>query len=664
MNAAVPQGSLLAREWFTAAEIAKLALPEMPATKRGVNALAKRDGWMERRFTNGEPMHRPAKPGGFEYHYGHFPAAAQRELVRRESLRQKAGPAPQTGQNGRDTRSAEAWAWFGRLPEKRKAKAEARLVALDAVETLVTGGLRVNDAVHTAARQAGCSAASIYTWRNLVAGLARADWLPALAPRHVGKTDTASCDPMAWEFLKGFWLTSSRPSFEAAYLHLREAAREHGWSIPSARTLRRRLQAEIPRAVQVLKRDGADAAKRLFPAQERDRTSFHALEAVNADGNRADVFVAWPGEKTPMRPVLLAIQDLYSNQIVGWRIGRTESAHLVQLAFGDVFRDFGIPDYAWLDNGRGFASKWITGQQPTRNRFKIKPADPAGVLTQLGVQVHWATPYSGQSKPIERAFRDLCDHLWRHPAFVGAYTGNKPDAKPEDYGSRAVPLDQFLKIVAQGIALYNTREGRRTRTCGGTLSFQQAFNESYQRAPIKKARDEHVRMCLLAAESVTARQPAGSVHVMGNRYWADFLVEQVGRKLIVRFDPDNLHDGVHVERLDGARLGFAPCFEAAGFADLDAARTHTKARRQWLRGWREMAAAEITINAADVAALVPAIEPDPAPEPSVLRPFFGSAMPKEAAQQDEEFDFDQAFSKGLKGLQLVDQGSGFDAGEE
>ena len=652
----------LSKEWLTAAEIAAMKLPEMPTTKRGVNLLAKRQSWRERLFTNDEPMSRPRNGRGteIEYHRGLFCREAQAELARRDAAQKLLSAPGQDGvdnkmngrgahESGHVTCSADAWAWFERLPEKRKAKAKARLVVLEQVATLVGGGFRKNDAVHTAARDHGACPASVYDWHKLVGGLARADWLPPLAPRHVGKTDTKECSPEAWEYLKADYLTTSRPSFEASCERLQMAAAEHGWQVPSERTLRRRLHAEVPNAVIVLKREGVEALRRLYPAQERDRSGFHALEAVNADGHKADVFVNWPGEKKPVRPVLLVVQDLYSGMIVAWRVGLVESAHLVQLAFGDVFREFGIPTYAWLDNGRGFASKWITGQQPNRYRFKVKPADPSGVLTQLGVEVHWATPYSGQSKPIERAFRDLCDRLWRHPAFVGAYTGNKPDAKPEDYGSKAVPLDRFLQVVGQGIALHNRREGRRSRVCGGQLSFNQAFDASFAQAPIRKAVDEQLRMFLLAAESVTARAPAGAVHVLGNRYWADFLTGHVGKKLIVRFDPDALHDGVQVERLDGARLGFAACWAAEGFADLEAARTHARARRSWMRAYRDMAAAEITLTAAEAAALVPDIEPAEPPEARVVRPIFGNTATALAqADPAEDFDFDAAFAAGLK----------------
>uniref|UniRef100_UPI0039800C3B transposase domain-containing protein n=1 Tax=Salmonella sp. s54836 TaxID=3159673 RepID=UPI0039800C3B len=95
--------------------------------------------------------------------------------------------------------------------------------------------------------------------------------------------------------------------------------------------------------------------------------------------------------------------------------------------FRDVVERYGIPHHAWLDNGRGFASKLLTGGVANRYRFKVREEDPTGILVALGVQIHWATPYHGQAKPIERAFRDLCDRVAKHPAFAGAYTGHRVD---------------------------------------------------------------------------------------------------------------------------------------------------------------------------------------------------------------------------------------------
>ena len=330
---------------------------------------------------------------------------------------------------------------------------------------------------------------------------------------------------------------------------------------------------------------------------------FHALEAINGDGHRWDVWVQWPDGEV-CRPCMVGFQDLYSGAILAWRVDRTENAWAVRLAIGDLIETYGIPRACWLDNGRNFASKWLTGGVPNRYRFKVRDDEPAGILTQLGVDIHWTTPYSGQSKPIERAWRDLASDIARHPAFEGAYTGNSPSAKPENYKSRAIELDEFLKIVASEINQHNDRVGRQTRAAAGR-SFRATFEASYATAPIKKATEEQRRLWLLAAEGITVNSRDGSLKVMGNRYWAEFLHMHLGETVAARFDPDFLHDGLHVYRLDGAYLGHAPVIEPVGFADADAAREHARQRRRWMNAARDMADAERRMSAAKVAELVP-----------------------------------------------------------
>lgn len=474
------------KEWFTPAEIAALALPALPATLRGINMIAKREGWLDRRNAAGAGLarRRQGRGGGFEYHYSLFPTLAQARLVAETvaTARKQTADCSSGEPKGR----GEMWDWYERQPASRKQTAHERLAMLEAVTALQRGGLQKDVAVHEVARANEVGKSALYAWFATVAGVDRADWLPYLAPRFVGRTAGVECAPQAWQFLKADYLRQSKPSFSTCYERLQLAARAHGWAVPSERTLARRMSQEIPTPVLTFLREGPEALKRLYPAQERDRSMYHALEAVNVDGHKWDVFVRWP-DGVVSRPIMVGIQDLYSNRILGWRVDKSENVDLIRLAFADVFEEHGIPDVCYMDNGRGFAAKLITGGTPNRYRFKVKEEEPTGVLVSLGVDVRWTLPYSGQSKPIERAWRDLCDSIAKHPAFEGAYTGNKPDAKPENYGSRAVPLDDFLQVVGQGIALHNARTGRRTRVCAGVKSFDQAFADSYSKSIIRKA---------------------------------------------------------------------------------------------------------------------------------------------------------------------------------
>ncbi len=579
------------RDWYTAAELTEMTLPGLPSTERACQILARRKNWRSRR--------RQGRGGGLEYHVSALPKAAQIKLA---IAAEPAEPAPPLAGPDRDT----LWEWYGRAPEARRAEAQRRLETLDAVEALYRGGMRRDGAVMAVAAHHGVGPSSIYNWMRLVQGRDHADWLPALLPRHAGRTATVECSPEAWDFIRSDYLRDSQPPFATCYHNLKRAAAAAGWSYPSERTLYRRLRETVHPAVIVLARQGAQAAARLYPAQERDRSHFSAMEAVNTDGHTLDVMVRSRDGERILRPKLIGIQDLYSGMIVAWRLAETENSWAVRLAIGDMVENYGIPRQVWLDNGRAFASKWLTGGTPTRFRFTVREEDPVGILTQLigPSGIHWTTPYHGQAKPIERAWRDLANSISRSAFCAGAYTGPNPTAKPESYASRALKWDEFEEFVASEIHEHNDRPGRDTRTCAGR-SFRQTFNESYARHPVIKANDERRRLWLLAAEGIQASKRDGSLTLMGNRYWAEFLHLHMGEKLAVRFDPDHLHDGIHVYRLDGAYLGSAPVVEPVGFDNADAAREHARGRKQWLRGMKMAKEAEVRMSPAEVAAMIP-----------------------------------------------------------
>jgi hypothetical protein len=362
------------------------------------------------------------------------------------------------------------------------------------------------------------------------------------------------------------------------------------------------------------------------------------------------VFVRWPDGKVS-RPIAVAWQDLYSNLFLAWRFGRTENKDEVRLTFGDMIEKYGIPDDAWMDNGLAFGNKQMTGGVAHRFRFRVKAEEPDGIMKQFGVQVHWTTPYAGQSKPIERGFGDFARDIAKHPAFQGAYCGNSPMAKPEDYGSRAIPVEEFIAIVTAEIHAHNTRTGRRTRVCGGVKSFQQAFDESYAKSLIRKATAEQRRLCMLAVENVKVRKD-GAIYLLENRYWHERLLEHRGRLVTARFDPENVHQDLGVYAADGTLICLAQLIETTGFADTEAARTHNQARNAFLRATKERMEAERVLSLRELVALQPKTEALEPPEPKIIRPMFGNLavkMAEDAEDAEEETEiFYENFARGLR----------------
>lgn len=611
--------------WYTAADLA--GLPGLPSTERRVNARAASDEWCRRARSRGK---------GWEYAFTSLPRATQTALLLRERPF-KPAPSPLRSADA----IASAWKRYEGVKNGQKEKAQQRLQALHAVQKLVSGGMQLMDAramvVDQLERQGICvSPASIARWQESVKGAAPSDWLALLVPHYTGRTSTIDIEPAAWEIFKADYLRLEQPTASSCYDRLQRIANARGWTLPSLKTLTRRIERELPRAVRVLAREGEEAMDKIYLTQHRDRSQLRALEGVNSDGHRWDIRVRFP-DGSVGRPAILGWQDLYSGKMLSWRLCDHESSDVVRLSFGDMVREYGIPGSVYLDNGRAFASKWMTGGTPNRYRFKVREEDPAGLITTLvgAENVHWVTPYHGQAKPIERAWRDFCDRIAKHPAFAGAYVGNNPVNKPENYGIRVVEWDEFETVVNSEIHAHNARVGRRTRVCAGR-SFDAAFADSYAHITVRKVSEEQLRMLLLAAEAVTASRYDGSVMLAGNRYWVEALAEHAGRKVVLRVDPWHLQGDAHVYALDGTFIATAPCTMAVGFADTQAAREHARGKQQYRRATKDMLAAERLMDAASVAAQLPHVDPPTAPSAAVVAPVFGLHGKKPMPQPQEQ----------------------------
>ncbi|QNG47397.1 transposase domain-containing protein [Sphingobium yanoikuyae] len=612
------------KTWFTSLELEQLALPGLPKSKRKINERAADEDWALRVDGNGMPWARKrgtGRGGGMEWHLSLLPDVAKAELVRRGIAWMPANDEDAVS----IARQTQGWAWYEMQTDKVKAEAERRAAILDMFEGFIAAGMNRTAAARATHQSAGDSVGTIYNYLKLVKGIRRADYLPALAPRRKGGGKECEVDDGAWQYLKSEYLRPERPTFSSCCFNtVKYYAAPRGIEMPNEKTLLRKLQREVDPRVIVAMRKGMDAVRNMVPPQQRSKAHMFAMDMVNIDGHKFDVFVNFgkdaAGKDIIARPMMVAIQDVYSSMMLAWRIGETESALLTRLAFADLFRDYGIPNRCLMDNGRAFASKWVTGGVRNRFRFTIREDDPLGLLPSLGIGVQFAQPYSGQSKPIERSFRTLADFIAKDIRCAGAYTGNHIDNKPENYGARAVPLDVFVQVVRDGMAAYNEREGRRTETTNGS-SYQQTFQASYETAPIGRASPEHLRLALLTGEKIKADRKDGSVRIVGNRYWSRDLSRHAGQLLTIRFDPDDLTLPIHVYSMAGDYICTADRVGASQFDSVEDAKQQKKTLGDMRKTVRRLKDQENLLSAQQLEAQRRYVE-KPAPElvASVVRP--------------------------------------------
>lgn len=629
---------MMTQEWLTVSDLMALGCPMLPTSERSLyRYMSERAGYA------GDSLARirEAQGGGKEYHINLLPPDA-RDMIRGAEL---AAQARRTSAQANEARRTALWAIYQAASEGAKAEAARRLVLIQRVDALLPSGPK-HVALDVVSQAEGVSPATLRRYLDMVAGVDRSDWLAALTPRHVGGQTTAECHPEALAMLKSDWLRDDEPSFASCYDRMMTAAEGHGWTpIPCAKTLQRRIEKEVGPAAILMMRKGRRAADRLVPSLTRRRDHMTAMEAVNADGHMWDNMVLWD-DGTIGRPITVGFQDVYSGLILSHRIDRTESQELVRLALADLVESWGIPQHAYFDNGRAFMSKMLTGRMKFRFRFSTKAEDPVGILETLGVTVHAVKPYHGQSKGIERTWRDFADRIARHPRLHGSYLGNKPSARPENGGSRPIPIAEFREFVAGEIRRHNLRGGRSSHTAQGR-SLWETFRASYE-APttlVKRATAAQREFFLLAGIGITARRPNGEIHLAGNRYWDDRLIGYAGRKLMIRFDPDNLHDDLLVYTLAGEPICAATCLAPEGYDNWEAAREIERKRKVYNRKLREIADLERELTPAQVAALIPDAPMLPELSAGVTRLAIGNTLRKAKTEMDADAN---AFARGVE----------------
>ncbi|WP_417880350.1 transposase domain-containing protein [Vibrio sp.] len=645
--------------YFTAKEIA--GVTGMPKLER--NCLAKLNNLFSQRDLNPEFKRKRQGTKAFEYHISILPLATQAALYKREG-KIKVGdqvfdlPKPKTTSYCREA----LWARWNKAGTRAQEKAQGVLKAVQTVSELVRSGIGKMAAYETVSNEFGISKMSLRRACSKVKDFAPEDWAPALLDRNkevaseIKSKHFAYITPAAWDFFKADYLRLEQPTMAACYERLIEAAPQHGWKVPSLKSLDRRIRHEVPHQQRVMLRKGEHALMSLFPSQERSVDGLHALEWINGDGYQHNVFVRWFNGEI-LRPKTWFWQDIYSRKIVGWRCDISENTDSIRLSLMDVCERYGVPKEITIDNTRAAANKWMTGGVPNRYRFKVKEDDPLGIIPMLGMKLHWSSVIlgkgHGQAKPIERAFGvgGLDEMIDKHPLCAGAYTGPNPMAKPDNYASKAIDAEEFLKALAAGVEMYNNKQNRRTEICQGMMSFNDAFNASYAEAPIRKATQEQLQLMMLQAEAITVNKQhatitldaGGSLKGRKNRYHHEALFDYVGQKLVARFDPLKLHDSVEVYTLQGVRICTAECLEKVGFGDTQAAREHKRKRTQFTKANKIAAQAQTDMDALEVAAMMKPLEEEFIPETKVVEPFRPVSIGNTAAQVHVDEDLDEDY---------------------
>ena len=648
------------KEWFLAKEL--VGIGGLPNHATNVTRQAKKQNW-EARAAKG------VKGGGLEYHISSFPLETQKALRLQAALAEIKPP-----EMAQPKLNLDLVRKFNEASDKAREKAKAKTEACLQLKAFLDQGFPLMQAIEGAAKAKNVSAGSLKNWYYKVQAHPIHEWQAVLIVES-GKakkpTRKAFIEQEAWDVFLADYLRPEEPDMRACYRRTETMAKHYGWKIASFQTFQRRVVEEIPYEVILLKRKGANAVAKLVPALRRTVKDLLAGEWINGDGYQHNVFVKWHTGEI-VRPKTWFWQDVRTRRILGYRTSISENTDSIRHALMDVIFNYGIPNTITLDNTRAAANKAMTGGIANRYRFKHDELDPKGIMPILGIDVHFTSILygegHGQAKPIERAFGKggIGEKVDKRPELAGFYTGKNVLEKPDNYngGKAGVDYEVFLQALAAGIEEYNSQLKRETEMCRGELSFDQVWERDYHPTNIRQASPEQLRLLFLQAETVSIKQngeftlkAAGKLYGLTNVYWAQQLIGITDKKVVVRFDPDNLHGNTYVYDINGNFLAEAICRDAKGYGDTEAAREQNRLYKQIVKNAQAQAKALDILSAHELANLQPKVAVPEQTEEKVKEVLvkeefivdFNTVRKVQVVEEEEEdiSEFEQAFMKAV-----------------
>ena len=655
---------LTLKSHYSVAELLPLKLLTLPKTHKGILGKATRENWNSRK--------RDAKGGGVEFAVKSMPEEVQAEIVVKLG-KSAVKNLPVLAEESAPVDAQLLWASYEQGTAKQQQKAQMKLGIMFAVAELVSGGVKILDALalvchkHNQDGEKPVTVSALKSWWYQVKDADRSLWLPLLMDSYGAHSESreAAFTSEAWAFFRADYFRNERPQFGSCYERLKRAASANGWVIPSPSSVKRKILREVPKTHQTYLRDGTYALSRMYPSLIRTVAGIEAMEWVNGDGYKHNVWVRWHNGHI-IRPKTWLWQDVRTRKILAYRCDESENTNMIRLALLDVVNKYGIPKHLTIDNTKAAANKKMTGGVKNRYRFKVREDEVQGIIPALGIQLHWTTVRygrgRGRAKPIERAFSHggLGELVDKHPLLAGYHAGDNALDKPDNYqGNKAgVDYESFILALEEGIQMFNERQDRATEICQGKLSFNQAFERDYAVAEKRWATPEQLRYLLTLHEEVTLKEngtftlkACGEVQGLRNRYEAYELIGTNHKKVVVRYDPNNLHDAVWVYSLDGTYLAEAHCTVDAAFGDTIAAQDHSRKEREFVRHTQKAAQAAQDMAIQEAAAYMPPVEFEETEASEQMWAVIkdGTSLRKvEIAPDDEDVnESEQALNRGL-----------------
>jgi putative transposase len=344
-----------------------------------------------------------------------------------------------------------------------------------------------------------------------------------------GETSVESC----WKMTAGFALTLN-PNLDIT-------------TLPSAASFSRRLLKERSREEIDRARMGDSWWNKKFAFYiKRNYNNILPGEIWVSDHAQVDVATSYVDNRGNHKycfPWVTAWRDFLSGKWLGWSLhtDSPQSDHIFEAFFISGVEN-GVCKDIIIDNGKDFRCKDFSGGKRVVNvmhdEYKVRC-----MIGMLNITPHFATPYNGQTKPIERDF--LRNKEWLSKHNIG-YRGGNVTERPEDLEKRIKNgeiqtfeefsniFDSFIKEV---VNVSEIKSGHRKGMCPNQI-WDQGIQQALDAGKVRRVSADALKLfCMRTSSDYTIGRRGIHDGKIDKDYWGEWMAGQRGRKVFMRRAP-------------------------------------------------------------------------------------------------------------------------------
>lgn len=392
-----------------------------------------------------------------------------------------------------------------------------------------------------------------------------------------------SMTPEMKQVIKNIWFNEefarNQGTREMLYEKLTAVANINEWEkIPSYPTVTRYISylmndESLKNAWFLASRGTREYKNRVMVKGSRDTKGLKVMQIVMGDEHTFDCWVSYTqpnGKVIAIKPHLAAWVDMRSRVIMGDVLCKDANSDILKQSLLKMIysNPGGVPEYLYIDNGKDYTAKTMTGRERNDRSGIDFDNETKGFYRSIGIKDdHRALPYEPWSKgQIERFFKTVCDKFTRWmTSYTGTLTGSKTFAKVEKDIKRMLERGELLTIEEfyekwhewlTDIYLHEEHGGLKKMKETYRNPYDCFMNEEryFKAAPPKS----YCTMLMMKSENVLIRNIG--IAKWGYEYRSDELCDYIGRKVDIKYDPEDMAV-IYVFDNKGKRVCEAYCQE-------------------------------------------------------------------------------------------------------